>query len=186
MKMKKLILAITVCLVSLIAQAQPMGRPMGGGRPPMGGPMNARMGGANKPFYELESDSIAEARITDVAGRLDLTEKQFDKMVKLYAQEFEELCRNLQTTVMEYQMRANGGFGGRGNMGMQAPQTEVKLDTDGARKIYDQIIEKYDKRYKKALQDNQYATWKELPGTTLDNKFSSILQHVQENTSIRF
>lgn len=182
MNMKKLIFVVTACLVSLIAQAQPMG-----GRPPMGGPMGGPRGmGMEKPFYQLESDSIANARITDVAGRLDLNEKQYDKMVKLYAQEFEELCRNLQSSVMEYQMRANGGFGGRGNMGMTQPQTEVKFDTEGARKIYDQIIAKYDKRYKKALEDNQYAIWKELPGTTLDNKFSSILQHVQDNTTIRF
>ena len=58
-----------------------------GGRP-MGGPGRMPMGGMEKPFYELESDSIANARIQDVAGRLDLTEKQLDKMVKLYAQEF--------------------------------------------------------------------------------------------------
>lgn len=188
MNMKKLIFAITVCLVSLAAQAQPMGggRPPMGGRAPMGGPMGGGMG-MQKPFYELESDSIADARITDVAGRLDLSEKQFDKMVKLYAQEFEELCRNLQTTVMEYQMRANGGFGGRGGMmGMQQPQGEVKLDTEAAKKVYDQIIAKYDKRYKKALETKQYEIWKELPGTTLDNKFSSILQHVQDNTTSMF
>ena len=87
--MKKIIFTIAACLVAVLASAQPMGGrpPMGGGRPPMGGPM----GGMGKPFYELESDSIANARIVDVAGRLDLTEKQLDKMLKLYAQEFEEL-----------------------------------------------------------------------------------------------
>ena len=156
--MKKLLFTIAACLVAVIATAQPMGgRPMGGRMP---------MGGANKPFYELESDSIANARIQDVAGYLDLTEKQFDKILKLYAQEFEELCRNLQMSVREYQMMQNGGF--------------------RARKIYNQIIEKYDKRYKKALNEDQYAKWKELPGTTMDNKFSSILQHVKDNTQSMF
>ena len=179
--MKKILFTIAACLVAVIATAQPMGgRPMGG-RMPMGGPM----GGANKPFYELESDSIANARIQDVAGYLDLTEKQFDKILKLYAQEFEELCRNLQMSVREYQMMQNGGFRGRGMMAAQ-PETEVKFDTEGARKIYNQIIEKYDKRYKKALNEDQYAKWKELPGTTMDNKFSSILQHVKDNTQSMF
>ena len=70
---------------------------MGGGRMPMGAPRGGM--GMEKPFYELESDSIANARVVDVAGRLDLSEKQLDKMVKLYAKEFEELCRNLQMSV---------------------------------------------------------------------------------------
>lgn len=175
--MKKLLFTIAACLVAVIATAQPMGgRPMGGRMP---------MGGVNKPFYELESDSIANARIQDVAGYLDLTEKQFDKILKLYAQEFEELCRNLQMSVREYQMMQNGGFRGRGMMAVQ-PETEVKFDTEGARKIYNQIIEKFDKRYKKALNEDQYAKWKELPGTTMDNKFSSILQHVKDNTQSMF
>ncbi len=179
--MKKLLFTIAACLVAVIATAQPMGgRPMGG-RMPMGGPM----GPGQKAFYELESDSIANARIQDVAGYLDLSEKQFDKVVKLYAQEFEELCRNLQMAVREFQMMQNGGFGGRGMMGAQ-PATDVKFNTDEARKTYNKIIEKYDKRYKKALEAEQYAKWKEMPGTTMDNKFSSILQHVQDNTQSMF
>jgi len=186
--MKKVIFTIAACLVAVIASAQPMGgRPMGGaGRPPMGAPRGAGMG-MEKPFYEQESDSIANARIQDVAGRLDLSEKQLDKMVKLYAQEFEELCRNLQMSVREFQMMQNGGFRGRGNnmMAAQTP-TNVQFDTEAARKTYDQIIKKFDKRYKKALNDDQYAIWKELPGTTMDNKFSSILQHVQQNTESMF
>ena len=182
--MKKILFTIAACLVAVIASAQPMGgRPMGG-RPPMGGPM----GGMEKPFYEKESDSIANAKMQDVAGRLDLTEKQYDKMVKLYAQEFEEICRNLQMSVREYQMMQNGGFRGRGNnmMGMQQTPTNVQFDTAAARKTYDQIIAKFDKRYKKALNDTQYEVWKTLSATTLDNKFSSILQHVQENTESMF
>ena len=181
--MKKLLFTIAACLVAVLASAQPMGgRPMGG-RPPMGGPM----GGMEKPFYEQESDSIANARIQDVAGRLDLSEKQYEKIVKLYAQEFEEICRNLQMAVREYQMMQNGGFRGRNNMtGVQTTPTEVKFDTESARKTYDQIIEKFDKRYKKALEENQYEVWKTLSATTLDNKFSSILQHVQQNTESFF
>lgn len=181
--MKKLIFTIAACLVAVIASAQPMGgRPMGG-RPMGGRPMGAPMGGMQKPFYELESDSIADAKIQDVAGRLDLTEKQFDKMIKLYAQEFEEICRNLQMSVREFQMMQNGGF--RGNA-MAAQNTNVQFDTAAARKTYDQIIAKYDKRYKKALEPEQYEVWKTLSATTLDNKFSSILQHVQENTQSMF
>ena len=185
--MKKIIFTIAACLLAVIASAQPMGgRPMGGGRPPMGAPRGAGMG-MEKPFYEQESDSIANARIQDVAGRLDLTEKQLDKMVKLYAQEFEEICRNLQMSVMEFQMMQNGGFRGRGMQQMQQAQpTNVQFDTAAAKKTYDQIIEKFDKRYKKALKENQYAVWKTLSATTLDNKFSSILQHVQENTQSMF
>ena len=182
--MKKIIITIAACLVAVLASAQPMGGrpPMGGGRPPMGGPM----GGMGKPFYELESDSIANARIVDVAGRLDLTEKQLDKMLKLYAQEFEELCRNLQMSVREFQMMQNGGFRGRGNMmGAQTP-ANVEFDTKTARETYDKIIAKFEKRYKKALNADQYALWKDLLGTRLDNKFSSILQHVQENTESMF
>ena len=122
--MKKFLFTIAACLVAVIASAQPMG----GGRP-MGGAGRMPMGGMEKPFYELESDSIANAKIQDVAGRLDLTEKQFDKMIKLYAQEFEEICRNLQMSVREYQMMQNGGFRGRGNnmMGAQTP-TNVQFD----------------------------------------------------------
>ena len=182
--MKKLLFTIATCLVAVIASAQPMGgRPMGG-RPPMGGPMG---GGMQKPFYELESDSIANAKIQDVAGRLDLTEKQFDKMIKLYSQEFEEICRNLQMSVREFQMMQNGGFRGHGNMmGAQTTPTNVQFDTATAKKTYDQIIAKFDKRYKKALNADQYATWKTLTATTLDNKFNSILQHVQENTESMF
>ncbi len=176
--MKKLLFTIATCLVAVLASAQPMGRPMGGR--PMGG---RPMGGMQKPFYELESDSIADAKIQDVAGRLDLTEKQFDKMIKLYAQEFEEICRNLQMSVREFQMMQNGGF--RGNA-MAAQNTNVQFDTAAARKTYDQIIAKYDKRYKKALEPSQYEVWKTLTATTLDNKFSSILQHVQENTQSMF
>lgn len=182
--MKKLLFTIAACLVAVIASAQPMGgRPMGG-RPPMGGPM----GGMEKPFYELESDSIANARIQDVAGRLDLTEKQLDKMVKLYAQEFEEICRNLQMSVREFQMMQNGGFRGRGNMmgGMPTTPTNVQFDTAAAKKTYDQIIAKYEKRYKKALNADQYALWQDMSATKLDNKFSSILQHVQDNTESMF
>ena len=185
--MKKIIFTIAACLVAVIASAQPMGgRPMGGGR--MGGrPMGGPMGGMEKPFYELESDSIANARIQDVAGRLDLSEKQLDKMIKLYSQEFEELCRNLQMSVREFQMMQNGGFRGRGNMmGAQVTPTNVQFDTQNAKKTYDQIIKKFDKRYKKALNAEQYTVWQELAGARLDNKFSSILQHVQENTQSMF
>jgi hypothetical protein len=182
--MKKIIFTIAACLLAVMASAQPMGGrpPMGGGRPPMGGPM-----GAEKPFYEQESDSIANARIQDVAGRLDLSEKQLDKMVKLYAQEFEEICRNLQMSVMEFQMMQNGGFRGRGMQQMQQAQpTNVQFDTEAARKTYDQIIAKFEKRYKKALNAQQYEVWTGLSATKLDNKFSSILQHVQQNTQSMF
>jgi len=71
-------------------------------------------------------------------------------------------------------------------MGMPTTPTDVQFDTAGARKIYDQIIAKYDKRYKKALKPEQYELWKTMAGTTLDNKFSSILMHVQENTESMF
>ena len=181
--MKKFLFTIAACLVAVIASAQPMGgRPMGG-RPMGGRPMGGPTGGMQKPFYELESDSIADAKIQDVAGRLDLTEKQFEKMIKLYAQEFEEICRNLQMSVREFQMMQNGGFLGNA---MAAQNTNVQFDTAAARKTYDQIIAKYDKRYKKALEPEQYEVWKTLSATTLDNKFSSILQHVQENTQSMF
>ena len=76
----------------------------------------------------------------------------------------------------------------RGNMNMMGAQTttNVQFDTAAARKTYDQIIAKFEKRYKKALNDQQYETWKGLSATKLDNKFSSILQHVQENTESMF
>jgi hypothetical protein len=185
--MKKIIFTIAACFVAVLASAQPMGGrpPMGGGRP-MGGPGRMPAGAMEKPFYELESDSIANAKIMDVAGRLDLTEKQYDKMIKLYAQEFEEICRNLQMSVREFQMMQNGGFRGRGGMMGAETNTNVQFDTAAAKKTYDQIIAKFDKRYKKALEASQYEVWKTLTATTLDNKFSSILQHVQENTESMF
>lgn len=176
---------MAACLVGLNASAQRMGGgrpPMGGGRPPMGAPM----GGMQTPFYEQESDSIAESKIQDVAGRLDLSEKQLDKMVKLYSQEFEEICRNLQMAVREHQMMQNGGYRGRNTMGMQPATTNVPFDSEAAKKVYDGIIKKFDKRYKKALNENQYSVWCGLTATTLDNKFNSILQHVRENTQSMF
>ena len=143
------------------------------------------MGNMEKPFYELESDSVANARIIDVAGLLDLNEKTLDKMIKLYTQQYEELCRNLQMAVMEFQINRNGGFRGRNNnmMGVQQPAT---FDTESARQTYDKICKKYDKRYKKALNDKQYEVWGTLASTKLDNKFSNLLQHVQDNTESIF
>ena len=180
--MKKILITICACVLTLIVQAQPMGGrpPMGGGRAPM------MMGNMEKPFYETESDSVANARIIDVAGRLDLNEKTLDKMLKLYAQQYEELCRNLQMAVMEYQMNLNGGFRGRNDMGMQQTGTTVTFDTEQARQTYDKICQKYDKRYKKVLSDNQYQVWGTLSATKLDNKFSNLLQHVQDNTESFF
>ena len=185
--MRKLLITLCAFMVALIAQAQPMG----GGRPPMGGPMGGgrppmMMGNMEKPFYEAESDSVANARIIDVAGMLDLNEKTLDKMIKLYTQQYEELCRNLQMAVMEYHMNLNGGFRGRNNkMGMQQP-ANVTFDTESARQTYDKICQKYEKRYKKALNDKQYQVWGTLSSTKLDNKFSNLLQHVQDKTESIF
>ena len=85
-------------------------------------------------------------------------------------------------------MMQNGGFRGRGNnmMGMQQTPTNVQFDTAAAKKTYDQIITKFEKRYKKALNADQYSLWQDMSGTKLDNKFNSILQHVQENTESMF
>ena len=83
-------------------------------------------------------------------------------------------------------MMQNGGFRGRNNMMAQQTPANVQFDTEAARKTYNQIIQKFDKRYKKALNADQYTLWKELSGTTMDNKFSSILQHVQDNTESMF
>ena len=71
-------------------------------------------------------------------------------------------------------------------MGAPATNTNAQFDTATAKKTYDQIIAKYEKRYKKALNDDQYALWKDMSSTKLDNKFNSILQHVQENTESMF
>ena len=184
--MRKLLITLCACAMALVSYAQPMG-----GRPPMGGPMGGgrppmMMGNMEKPFYETESDSVANARIMDVAGMLDLSEKAYEKMVKLYTQQYEELCRNLQMSVMEYQMNLNGGFRGRNNnMAMQEP-TNVTFDTESARQTYDKICKKYEKRYKKALNDKQYQLWGTLTSARLDNKFSNLLQHVQDNTESIF
>ena len=70
---------------------------------------------------------------------------------------------------------------------MGAQETpNVQFDTAAAKKTYDKIIAKFEKRYKKALNDEQYALWQEMSGTKLDNKFNSILQHVQQNTQSMF
>ena len=71
----------------------------------------------------------------------------------------------------------NGGFRGRGNMNMMGAQTpsNVQFDTAAAKKTYDQIIAKFEKRYKKALNAAQYEVWTSLSATKLDNKFNSIL-----------
>lgn len=175
--MKKLILTLCACAIALIANAQPMGRPMGGY---MGGPPPGNFG---QSFYELESDSIADARIVDVAGRLDMSEKTFNKMIKLYTRQYKELCRNLQMAVMEYQMRSSGGFGSRGrnNALMQEPVTVV-FDTIATKSTYDKICQKYEKRYKRALGNEKFQIWQTLSATKLDNKFYNLLQHVEENT----
>ena len=58
------LLLIALCAV-VVAQAQ---RPMGGMMPPMGGMgmMPGMMGSSEKPFYEVESDSIVQACLYDL------------------------------------------------------------------------------------------------------------------------
>ena len=81
------------------------------------------------------------------------------------------------------QMMQNGGFGGRGNMGAPAA-TNVQFDTAAARKTYDQIIAKYDKRYKKALEAPQYEVWKSLTATTLEAKSFLMMKKSIERISL--
>src|SRR5574344_119009 len=191
--MKKIALLFAVLFFVLLVQAQP---PMGGmsrggmGGMGMGGMAMGGMGGFSQPFYMTESDSIASELINKSSAKLNLTEKQIKKMIKLFSQEYQEECRIIQMSVMESQMTGMGGFGRYGG-GMNMPVTNTPaepqgLDTLAVKNNIIEIGKKYDKRYGKILGDEKAAQWKKMEDERKDKEFLNFLGHVSENTESFF
>ncbi len=142
--MKKLFVMILVCCATMFAWAQfPIGTDV-------------------KPFFMLESDSIAAKRIAEVTPLLGLTDKQSDRMVVLFGQEFEEQCRNIQMSLMSSVM---------GNQ-------ESGIDTLSIKKVFDGISEKYTNRYSKILDANQLAKWTEMENSRKQTEFKNLLNRI--------
>lgn len=115
-----------------------------------------------KPFFMMESDSIAAKRIAEVTPLLGLTDKQSEKMIILFGQEFEEQCRNIQMSLMSAVM---------GN-------EEAKFDTVSVKKVFDGISEKYTKRYSKILDADQLSKWTEVENSRKANDFQKLLERI--------
>lgn len=171
--MKKLLFVFATLALSLVAAAQPMGGPPMGG--PMGGPMMGMGMDGTKPFYQLESDSIAAVRL----AVLNLDEKQAKKAQKLVAQEYEDICRTMQMAVMDFQMAQE--FAGMGNR-MGESVEEATLDKAAIRKSTEDAIAKYAKKLSKIFDATQAETWAKLENEYLEKEFDKLLDKVQENT----
>ena len=164
------------------------------GGPMMGGMMGGMpgMGDEEKPFYQLESDSIVQACLFDLPFILD--SKKTEKFSKLIKTEYEEACRAIQMTVIEYmvtnQLAANGGgMPGMGMMGGPMMMMEVEaqeLDQDAIRKNVEQITAKYAKKYKKQLDSDQLAEWNKIQDARYGKGLGYLIAHVYDNTSIDF
>lgn len=143
--MKKLFVMIIACCATMFASAQfPVGTDV-------------------KPFFMLESDSIAAKRIAEVTPLLGLTDKQTDKMIILFSQEFEEQCRDIQMSLMSEAM-GNGA---------------VEFDTVSIRKSFDAISEKYTKRYSKILDADQLAKWTQTENKRKMGEFQRLLERIK-------
>ena len=143
------------------------------------------MGSSEKTFYELESDSIVQACLYDLPFYLDTkTSEKFGKLVK---QEYEEICREMQSTVFRYlmshEMEARGGFGG---MNFGGTADDGGLDQTAIRKNVDDIRERYNKKYKKMLDDDQYEQWNEIEDKRYGRGMGYLLAHVYDNTTLPF
>lgn len=184
--MKKLIVAVLAGMLCMTATAQPRG---GMGMPPMrGGMMMGPMGMSDeKPFYQVESDSIVTACLYDLPFILDA--KKLDKFGKLVKTEYEEVCRSLQMTVVEYlvtnEIAAGGGMMG----GMRGPMMNMQptdLDQQAMRKNVDAITKKYAKKYKKMLYPDELEQWNAIQDKRYGKGLAYLIAHVYENTDIDF
>lgn len=153
--MRKVLVMIAICLSAMSAQAQSMSE-------------------IEKPFFETESDSIAEARIASVADELGLRDKQAVRISKLYAQQYEELCRSLQMGIMRDRMKSN------------ATSSENAFDRISAKESFDRICRKYPQRFAREMTAEQKEIWAGMDSIKLDNRFDEILERVISNTENYF
>lgn len=196
--MKRLFTVIALMCAILAVQAQPMGG-MGGMRGGMGGGMpmgGMRMGGGmpmgmmtgamgdEKPFFELESDSIVQACLYDLPFILDA--KKSEKFGKIVKMEYEEVCRTIQMEVISNlinnQIAAQGGMGG--GMGFGAEQKD--LDQSVISEQLEPVLKRYAKKYRKMLDDEQYEQWQVIEDKRYGRGLGYLLAHVCDNTSIDF
>lgn len=180
------LLLIALCAV-VVAQAQ---RPMGGMMPPMGGMgmMPGMMGSSEKPFYEVESDSIVQACLYDLPFFLD--QKTSDKFTKLVKTEYEEVCRNMQRAIFEHLLSnefASMGGGRMGGMGFGFGSGEQEaLNQTAIRETVEKITAKYAKKYKKMLDEEQFEQWSAIQDKRYGRGLGYLMAHVYENTSLDF
>lgn len=153
--MRKILVMIAICLSAMSVQAQSISE-------------------IEKPFFETESDSIADARITSVTKELGLREKQAVRISKLYAQQYEELCRKLQMGIMRDRMKSN------------ATSSNKNSDRSSAKASFDRICSKYPQRYAREMTKEQQEIWSGMDSIRLDYKFDEIYEHVISNTENYF
>ena len=197
--MKKLFLVLVAFCSILAVQAQPGmggGMRMGGGMPMGGMPMGGmRMGGMpgmmpgmsdEKPFYQVESDSIVQACMYDLPFFLDA--KKSEKFGKLIKSEYEEVCRIIQMSVIENlitnQIAANGG-GRMGGMGMISSEPK-DLDQNAIRENVEKLTGKFAKKYRKLLDEEQQEQWNAIEDKRYGKGLGYLIAHVYDNTSIDF
>lgn len=150
------------------------------------GMMGGMMGSSEKTFYEAESDSIVQACLYDLPFFLDA--KASEKFGKLIKEEYEEICREMMSTVFQYLMShemANRS-GGMGGMNFGGTSDNGELDQAAIRKHVDEIRARYNKKYKKMLDDEQYEQWSEIEDKRYGRGMGYLLAHVYENTTLPF
>ncbi len=177
--MKKLFFTLFAILLFLPVNAQP---PMMGG---MG------MGRYNtQPFYMTESDSIAKAILNQISDILNINTKQTKKMSNIISQEYEGTCRIIQMSIMENMvnsMRRGGmydyNFGGVTPVQEQETQN---LDTVAVINNIDKLTAKYEKRYKRVLEERQFSEWSKFEKARKQEELSELIQRVYDNTESFF
>lgn len=124
----------------------------------------------NKPFYMVESDSVAKQYVDKIRAQILLEERQVDKMVRLRSQEYEEQCRNIHIAVISAQMS------GADLIGLE-PTTNVG-ELSELKSSYIEIEGKYLKRYAKILTPEQLEVLTTLRGEGRDYSFKELYDRV--------
>lgn len=159
----------------------PMGMPMGGMR--MGGMMPGMMSG-EKPFFELESDSIVQTCLYDLPFFLE--SKKSEKFSKLVKMEYEEVCRSIQMSVIENLITNQLASEGRMGFGMTGNGEPQDLDQAAIRKNVESLTSKFQKKYRKLLEPEQLEQWNAIQDKRYGRGLGYLLAHVYDNTSIDF
>ncbi|HZK03165.1 MAG TPA: hypothetical protein VFC94_02030 [Bacteroidaceae bacterium] len=174
--MKKILLILFTILLFLPVKAQP---PMMGG---MG------MGRYNtQSFYMAESDSIAKVILNQISDILNINTKQTKKMSNIISQEYEATCRIIQMSVMENMVNSTrrGGMYDYNFGGVTTPVQEQKtqnLDTVAVINNIDKLTAKYEKRYKRVLEERQFSEWSKFEKARKQEELSELIQRVYDNT----